>query len=203
MSSPFLQTVPESDRGSTAAPVITLRLQESFDEIVAQNPELRIEQTAAGEIVVMSPTGGENGIRNSALNTQLSIWANRHGGVVFDSSTLFLLPNGARRTPDASWISDDRWSALTPLQRQSYPPIAPDFVVELRSPTDRLADQQEKLEEYMATGVRLGWLIDPLLKQVHIYRPGQPPQILNDPGTVSSDDTLPGLVLQLDRIFLV
>lgn len=116
----------------------------------------------------MSPTGGESGIRNSEISFQLTAWTRNAGGFAFDSSTLFRLPNGALRSPDASWIASDRWQQLSPEERESYPPIAPDFVIELRSKTDRLVDLQDKMKEYCDCNVRLGWLIDPMLKQVHV-----------------------------------
>lgn len=181
---------------------VKLRLKESIESIIANNPEWKVERTADGEMIFMSPTGGESGIRNSEINFQIVQWARGHGGVIFDSSTLFRLPNGALRSPDAAWIESRRWQALTSQERTQFPPIAPDFVIELRSATDRLTDVQEKMQEYIATGVRLGWLIDPLLKQIHVYRPNQTPLILSNPGTVSDELVLPGFVLDLSRIFL-
>ncbi len=195
-------TLPEplatEDRG---VPPIHVRLNDSIETIIANNPELKVERTADGEIVFMSPTGGGSGIRNSELNLQLALWAKSNGGVVFDSSTLFRLPNDALRSPDASWIQTARWQALTADQREGFPPIAPDLVIELRSRTDRLIDQQDKMQEYVSCRVRLGWLIDPLLKQVHVYKPGEHPVILNDSASVSDESVLPGFVLDLNRLF--
>lgn len=184
-----------------AAPWVVLRLTESFDEVVANNPELRIEQTADGEIVVMSPTGGERGMINSDVSGELWLWSRQTGGKSFDSSTVFRLPNGALRGPDAAWISDHRWATLTIDEQRTYPPIAPDFVVEIRSRTDRLSDLKDKMSEYMSVGVRLGWLIDPIRRQVHVYQPRQEPLVLDDPESVSGGDVLPGFVLPLKRIF--
>jgi Uma2 family endonuclease len=187
------------DRG---IPPIHVRLNDSIETIIANNPALKIERTADGEIVFMSPTGGSSGIRNSELNLQLALWARSNGGVVFASTTLFRLPNGALRSPDASWIQMVRWQALTTDQQEEFPPIAPDFVIELRSRTDRLIDQQEKMQEYVSCGVRLGWLIDPLLQQVQIYKPDEPAVVLSNPRSVSDQSVLPGFVLDLNGIFV-
>jgi len=183
-------------------PPIQVRLTESFEEIVALNPELRIEQAANGEVVFVTPTGGESGRRNSELIVQLGNWAKTYGGNVFDSSTLFRLPNGAKRSPDASWISHPRWQAISSEQRKAYPPLSPDFVVELRSESDRLVDLQDKMQEYLDNGVRLGWLIDPLLKQVHIYKPERPPEVRSSIESLSDDEILPGFVLDLSTIWM-
>ncbi|MBD1822549.1 Uma2 family endonuclease [Cyanobacteria bacterium FACHB-DQ100] len=175
---------------------------DEFYEFCQQNPDLKLERTANGALIIMPPTGGESGYRNADLITDVSIW-NRQTelGVVFDSSTVFKLPNGANRSPDVTWIEYDRWSRLTPEQQKKFPPIAPDFLIELRSETDALSDLQEKMQEYMDNGVRLGWLIDPQTKQVQIYRQGQPVEILQNPFTHSGETVLPGLVLDLSRIF--
>jgi Uma2 family endonuclease len=180
---------------------VRLRLSEPFESIIANNPEWKVERTADGDTIFMSPTGGETGFRNSEINFQIVQWARTNGGTTFDSSTLFRLPNGALRSPDAAWIKPDRWQALTSQERTAFPPIAPDFVIELRSTTDRLVDVREKMKEYISCGVRLGWLIDPLLRQVHVYRPDQSPIILSDPETVSDESVLPGFILDLSRIF--
>jgi|GEM_PF-236245 len=183
-------------------PPVRVRLNEPFETIVANNPELKVERTAEGETVFMSPTGGESGVQNAEITLQVGLWARTHGGIAFDSSTLFRLPNGALRSPDVSWIQTERWQSLTSKQRKTYPPITPDFVIELRSPSDRLSDVKEKMTEYAACGVRLGWLIDPLLKQVHIYKPDQTPVMMQDPKSVADETVLPGFVLDLSRIFV-
>jgi Uma2 family endonuclease len=180
---------------------VCVRLTEPFEEIVANNPEWKMERTSDGEIVFRSPTGGESGIRNSEIGFQLTAWARETGGFAFDSSTLFRLANGALRSPDASWIAADRWQQLSVDDRESYPPITPDFVIELRSKSDRLIDLQDKMKEYCDCHVRLGWLIDPLQKQVHVYKPDESSVILNDPKCVSAENILPGFVLDLSRIF--
>ena len=181
---------------------ICVRLAERFEDIVARNPTLRIEQTANGEVVLMSPTGGESGYRNSKVISQLDRWSETYGGRVFDSSTLFEFPNGAKRSPDAAWISADRWNTLTKEQRKGFPPICPDFVVELRSETDRLVDLQEKMEEYVENGIQLGWLIDPLLKQVHIYRPNAAIAIESEPQTLTAGSAMPGFVLNCQMLWV-
>lgn len=180
---------------------VVLRLHEPIETIVANNPDWKVERTAEGETIFMSPTGGESGIRNSDLIVQLGSWSRQAGGVVFDSSTLFRLPNGALRSPDASWIASDRWLKLTTEERESYPPIAPDFVIELRSRTDRLADLKGKMQEYISAGVRLGWLIDPLQKRIHIFKPNEPATIMADLKMISDDSVLSGFALDLSRIF--
>jgi Uma2 family endonuclease len=176
---------------------------EQFEALAAANPDLRLERTHRGELIVNPPTGGESGQRNSSLTTQLGIWfeANEERGVVFDSSTGFILPNGARRSPDASWVRRERWDALTPEQRRGFVPLCPDFVVELRSATDSLAKLQEKMQEYLDNGARLGWLIDPQNNRVEIYRPGQEIEVLEHPTELFGEDVLPGSTLNLRRIW--
>ncbi len=175
-----------------------------FEQIVRANPEWNFEQTAAGELVIVPPTGGTSGRKNSSLTGQLNAWVEAHLslGESFDSNTLFVLPNGAKRMPDASWVKRDRWEALTQQQQDGYVPLCPDFVVELRSPTDSLEELQAKMREYMDNGARLGWLINPQARQVEIYRQGQQVEILSDPTTLSGEDVLPGFTLNLQRIFV-
>jgi Uma2 family endonuclease len=180
---------------------LTLRLNESFEEFVTLNPDLVVEQNANGEIVIMSPTGGESSERNAELTFQLRAWSKQFGGVTFDSSVIFCLPDGSKRSPDASWISSERWLALPLEDRKKYPPITPDFVIELRSESDRLKDLQEKMQYYMDNGVRLGWLIDPLTYRVHIYQPGIPVEILESPEMVSNQQLLPEFKLDLTPIW--
>ncbi len=182
-------------------PLMGVRLSETFEDIAAQNPELKIEQNANGEIVFMSPTGGESGYRNSSIVAQLFLWSERYGGRSFDSSTLFRLPNGAKRSPDASWISIERWNALSKEDKKKFPPLCPDFLIELRSETDRLDELQAKMNEYLSVGLRLGWLIDPLQKRVHVYRSGLQTEILVASDAVSCEDVLPGFVLDLKVIW--
>lgn len=166
------------------------------------NPGLRIEREADGEILFMAPTGGETGARNARITAQLVAWADRDGtGLVFDSSAGFVLPNGAERAPDAAWLRRERWDGLTDDQRRRLVPLCPEFVLELVSPSDDLVDQQRKMDEYVANGARLGWLIDPEERRVHVYRPGRPPEILDAPSILAGDPELSGLALDLARIW--
>ena len=171
-------------------------------ELCRRNPELRIERTSRGDLHVMTPVGGESSHRNAELVFALMEWAKRDGtGVVFDSSGGFLLPNGAMRSPDAAWVERSRWAGLTDEQRRRFIPLAPDFVVELRSPSDDLPELQRKMEEFREAGVRLGWLVDPEERRVHVYRPGRAPEVLDHPGGVSAEPELPGFVLDLEPIW--
>jgi Uma2 family endonuclease len=175
---------------------------EQFYQLCADNPELRLELTAQGELVIMPPTGGTTGWRENKLNQRLENWAERDGaGLSFSPSTGFILPNGAKRSPDASWIKRERWDALTMEQRDGFVPLCPDFVVELRSPKDSLRELQRKMQEYMENGIQLGWLIDPIARRVYIYRPGQPVERLDDPETISGDPVLPGFVFNVREIW--
>lgn len=162
---------------------------------------MKFERTAIGELVIMSPTGGETGDRNRKFTQRLGNWTDADNtGLSFDSSTGFKLPNGAERSPDAAWVSLDRWEALTPEQRRKFPPLAPDFVVELRSATDDLDTLQAKLREYIDNGVRLGWLLNPQDQQVEIYRPGQAVEVLQSPNRLLGETVLPGFILDLSHI---
>lgn len=166
-------------------------------ELSSLNDDLRLELTAEGELIVMTPAGGESGRRNFELAVQIGTWTKRDGtGVAFDSSTGFTLPNGAIRAPDAAWVERSRYEVLTPEQREKYPPLCPDFVVEVRSPIDRLSTLQEKMVEYVENGARLGLLLDPARKRVYVYKPGEPVRELADPEEVSADPVLPGFVLK-------
>jgi Uma2 family endonuclease len=176
---------------------------EQFEALAAANPDLRLERTYRGELIVNPPTGGESSQRNFSITGQLSNWfeLNEELGEGFDSSGGFILPNGATRSPDASWVRRERWDALTAEQRRGFVPLCPDFVIELRSATDSLAKLQEKMQEYLDNGARLGWLIDPQNQRVEIYRPGQEIEVLEHPTELSGEDVLPGFVLNLRRIW--
>jgi Uma2 family endonuclease len=183
----------------------SLKLSDAdFERIVRANPEWNFEQTAAGDLVVVPPTGGTSSRKNFNLTQKLGNWveANLSLGEGFDSNVLFVLPNGAKRSPDASWLARGRWDALSQQQQDGYVPLCPDFVVELRSPTDSLEELQAKMQEYIDNGARLGWLINPQDRQVEIYRQGQQVEVLQAPLTLSGEDVLPGFVLNLQRIFL-
>ncbi|NEQ20261.1 MAG: Uma2 family endonuclease [Microcoleus sp. SIO2G3] len=182
-------------------PVIDLT-DDQFFEFCQINRDLRIERTATGELLIMSPTGSETGESNFRLSGQLFIWTEQDGtGTGFDSSTGFTLPNGATVSPDISWVKLERWNALPKEQRIKFTPISPDFVVELRSPSDSLSVLQDKMQQYISNGVRLGWLIDRKQRRVYIYRPGVPVQQLDNPETVNADPELPNFVLKLGQIW--
>ncbi len=175
---------------------------ERFEQICHSNQDLRFERSHQGELIVMPPTGSETGGQNSSLTGQLWLW-NRTSrlGRSFDSSAGFTLPNGAIRSPDASWIKQERWDALSPAQKRKFAPICPDFVVEICSPSDRLADVQSKMEEYLDNGTRLGWLIVPETRHVEVYRLNRDVEILSNPVSLSGEDVLPGFELDLSDIW--
>ena len=175
---------------------------EEFEQIVEFNKELRLELTAEGELIIMSPTGGETGNRNFDLIGQIWFWSRKNKlGKAFDSSTGFKLPNGATRSPDASWIKMERWDNLTPEQRKKYLPLCPDFAVELVSESDDVEDTRKKMQEYIENGLRLGWLINPKDKQVEIYRVGKEVEVLDSPTSLFGEDVLEGFSLDLEVIF--
>jgi len=172
-----------------------------FARFCREHPDLRIERTASGELIIMPPAGTESGHRNILLSARLQYWTQDAGiGVAFDSSTGFTLPNTAIRSPDASWIANDRWNDLAPKERQGFSRICPDFVAELRSPTDSIRTVRAKMREYCSQGARLGWLIDPYRNVVEIYRPNRRVKVLKAPLTVSGEDVLPGFTLDLKGI---
>jgi Uma2 family endonuclease len=173
---------------------------EQFFQLCQNNRDLRLERTAEGELVIMPPTGWGSGNRNSRLTQRLGNWADTNGmGLAFDSSTGFKLPNGADRSPDASWVRRERLETLNP-DPAKFLPMAPDFVAELRSATDNLEKLQQKMQEYVDNGMRLGWLIDPQNQRVEIYRLGQDVEVLQSPTSLSGEDILPGFVLELTQI---
>lgn len=171
---------------------------EQFYQLCQNNRELKFERTPKGKLIIMSPVGGESGNREAELIIDLGVW-NRQTrlGYTFSSSTIFKLPNGADRAPDAAWIRRERWEALTPEQRRKFPPIAPDFVIELRSATDDLETLRQKMQEYMDAGVQLAWLINPQQQQVEIYRPEQDVEVRNLPTELSGENVLPEFSLNL------
>ena len=168
---------------------------EQFYEFCLANRDLRIERTASGEVIIMPPAFSDTGNRNMKIAQQVANWAEQDGtGEVFDSSAGFTLPNGATRSPDASWIKLERWDALSEEQKASFAPICPDFVIELRSQSDTLSGLRKKMQEYIDNGTLLGLLIDRKNRNVYIYRPNQEPEILENPETVSGEPVLPGFV---------
>ncbi|MEA5571365.1 Uma2 family endonuclease [Calothrix sp. UHCC 0171] len=175
---------------------------EQFYQLCRSNPDIRFERNATGELIIMPPVGGETGNRNGRVTQQLFNWSDiDNTGIAFDSSTGFKLPNGAERSPDASWIKLVRWNALTPEQQTGFLPLAPDFVIELLSPSDSLNVTQKKMEEYKSNGVCLGWLINRKLRQVEIYRIGHEVEFLDNPSSLSGEDILPGFMLNLEAIW--
>jgi Uma2 family endonuclease len=175
---------------------------DQFYQLCRDNPELKLERNSLGEIIVVPPTGGETGKRNAKITTRFVLWNEESElGEVFDSSTCFKLPNGCNRSPDVSWIQLEKWNALTDSQREKFPPIAPDFVLELMSPSDSLSGTQSKMREYIAAKVRLGWLIDRKNRRVEIYRLGQEVEILDAPTILSGEDVLPGFVLNMSFVW--
>jgi len=174
--------------------------EELFD-LCSRNPELRIERTAEGKLIVMTPAGWESSHRNLEIALALGAWAKRDGTGVASDSSGFLLPNGAMRSPDAAWVVRSRLAEIPPEAKRRFLPLCPDFVVELRSPSDSLDELQAKMEEYRVNGARLGWLIDPEERRVYVYRPERPVEALDRPGEVSGDPELPGFVLDLAAIW--
>ena len=175
---------------------------DQFYALCAANRDLHIERNSNGEIVIMAPTGGETGRRNLSLGGQLWLWNRRTKlGVAFDSSTGFRLPNGANRAPDAAWIPIAWWDSLRSEERDRFLPLAPLFLIELRSRTDRLETLRDKMQEYIDNGTELGWLIDPIDRTIEIYRPQTAVELQQNPSRLSADPILPGFILELEDIF--
>jgi Uma2 family endonuclease len=175
---------------------------DQFYQLCRNNPDLKFERTAHGKLIIMPPTGGETGRRNSNLIIDVGIWNRKMQlGQVFDSSTCFKLPNGADRSPDVSWIQQNRWDTLTPEQKEKFPPICPDFVIELMSPSDTLKVVRAKMQEYIDNGAKLGWLLNRKDRQVEIYRANQDIEMLQSPTSLSGEAILPGFILELDSMW--
>ena len=173
-----------------------------LEQLCRENPDRRLEIDAQGKLIVMPPTGSLTGEKNSDLNYQVQSWNRKYKlGKVFDSSTGFRLANGALRSPDVSWIALKRWNSLSDKLKRGFAPIDPDFVIELLSPSDELRVAQNKMQEYLNCGVKLGWLINPDAKEVEIYRLGKEPEILKNPSNLSGEEILPGLIVDLTDIF--
>ncbi|MDZ8226081.1 Uma2 family endonuclease [Nostoc sp. ChiVER01] len=184
-------------------PTLTLTVtHEQFVQLALVNRDLQLERTATGELIVIPPTGSDTGKRNFDIAGQLWLW-NRQTklGVAFDSSTGFYLPNGSDRSPDAAWIRQERWDALTLEQQEIFAPICPDFVLELRSKNDSIEKLRAKMREYIENGACLGWLIDRKNQKVEIYRPSRDVEVLNKPANLSGEDILPGFVLDLTEVW--
>lgn len=187
---------------------LTLDLQsvfltdEQFLQLCHNNRYLNFELNCKGDLIIMSPAGGETSNRNAGIIAQLWFWNQQHQlGITFDSSCGFKLPNGAIRSPDAAWIPLEKWEGLTVQEREKFLPICPDFVIELCSPSDNLNVLEDKMEEYRENGTRLGWLLDPKQRQVMIYRQAQPVEIIEHPQSLSGENILPGFVLEIARIW--
>lgn len=184
------------------APLLRKLSDDDFFEFCQANRDWRFERTKKGEVMIMPPTGGDTGGRNFELAVSFGVWSRADAtGKSFDSSTGFKLPDGADRSPDLAWVKLERWQALTDEQRRKFPPLCPDFVVEIRSATDSLAKLKEKVREYMDNGAQLGWLIDPLERKVYIYRPQTAVECLDDPERVSGEPLLSGFTLEMHEVW--
>jgi Uma2 family endonuclease len=182
-------------------PIIQLS-DNQFYQLCRENPEVKFERNADGKLLIISPTGGITGNKNAEISTDFAIWNRQNKlGVCFDSSTCFKLPNGANRSPDVAWIRKDRWDKLTSTEQEKFSPIAPDFVLELMSPSDSLQETRAKMQEYINNGVKLGWLINRKMRQVEIYRLGKPVEILEFPQELSGEDILPGFILNMEIVW--
>jgi len=171
---------------------------EQFYRLCLANPDRQLELSATGELIIMPPVGGRSGNREAGLIARVWAWNDATQlGYVFSSSTIFRLPNGGQRSPDVAWVKRAKWDALTPEQQEKFPPLCPDFVIELPSRTDSLPVLQEKMNEYLNSGLQLGWLIDPQNQQVEIYRPNRAAEIVTFPAQLSGDPTLPGFTLDI------
>ena len=191
MNKPLVE-IPESFRVT----------DQQFEQLAIVNCDIRLEKASDGELIVLSPTGAQTGNRNVELATEFAIWNRKYQlGKVFDSSTGFKLPNGATRSPDVSWVAIDRWNNLTEVERQRFAPICPDFVLELRSSSDSIAQLSQKMQEYIENGALLGWLINPQDQEVEIYKPNQEKQILKNPIEISAETVLPNFTLKTNLIW--
>ena len=184
------------------SPILKKMGEEGFFDFCMLNKDINLELTSEGDLIIMPPTGGKTGRRNSELNFAVAGWAKKDGaGQSFDSSTMFSLPNGAKRSPDSSWVKNERWDALSDEEQEQFPPLCPDFVVELRSPSDSIKMLQEKMEEYIENGAQLGWLLDPFERNVYVYRPQAEVEILEDPEAVSGEPLLRGFTLDVRALW--
>jgi Uma2 family endonuclease len=178
---------------------ITTLTRAQFYQLCLANPDLPMERAPHGDLIIMTPLGGEGGNREANLMIKVGIWNERTKlGILFSSQTVFSLPNGGDRSPDVAWVKLERWQQLSPEERQGFPPICPDFVIELRSRTDRLKPLQAKMQEYLDSGLQLGWLFNPQDQQVEIYRSGQAKELRDLPTQLSGESLLPGFELQVE-----
>jgi Uma2 family endonuclease len=197
-----IQVLPEDERLVLKLEPIVSLTDEQFFELCQLNRDLRIERTADGELLIMPPTGGNTGNRNLEIEGQLWLWDRQTKlGKAFNSSTGFKLPNGAERSPDAAWIKLERWEMVPQEQQEKFVPLCPDFVVELKSPTDSLTALQSKMEEYIQNGAQLGWLIDRKQRRVYVYRAQMAMQCLENPSVLDGESVLLGFVLDLSEVW--
>jgi len=195
-------TLPDDDYIPPELVGVTQMTPEQFEEVCRKNRKLRLELTSSRELIIMPPAGPLTGMRNANLISQLEAWARKDAtGVCFASCAGFTLPNNAICSPDASWMRREKWDSLGPEQKDRFARICPDFVAELRSRTDRLPVLLSKMEEYIANGASLGWLIDPSTRRVYIYRPDEEIVVLENPETVSGEPLLPGFTLNVAELW--
>lgn len=173
---------------------------ERFFRMACDNEPYEFEYTAQGELIVMPPAGWESNIGENQTNASLVLWQNENGGYASSQDVLYQLPNGAMYMPDAAWITQERFDALRSGEYRSTIPGAPDFVVEVRSRTDRVEAGLAKMQEWMDGGARLGWYIDPYGRRVYVYRTGREVEVIDDPDTLSGEDVLPGFVFEVRRL---
>lgn len=196
-------TPKDTERDEALVLHLGLRMDaDEFYDFCMRHEDLNLELSSEGDLIIVPPTGGKTGHRNSKLNLRFGLWAETDGtGLTFDSSSMFSLPNGAKRSPDLCWIKKERWDALSEREQERFSPICPDFVVELRSPSDSLKRLQGKMEEYAANGAQLGWLLDPSARKVYVYRPGAEVEVLEDPESVSGEPLLRGFTLDVRALW--
>jgi Uma2 family endonuclease len=172
---------------------------EAFYQLCLANPDIQMEKSPQGELIIMPPVGGESGNREANLMIKLGIWNLKYQlGQVFSSSTIFKLPHGGDRSPDVAWVSQSKWDSLTAEEKKKFPPLCPDFVIELRSESDRLKPLQEKMQEYLNSGLKLGWLINPQDREVEIYHYQKPRTVVKMPCLLSGEEILPNFALEID-----
>ena len=190
-------TLPNDDYIPPELIGVTQMTHEQFEQVCRKHRKLRLELTSTGELIVMPPTGALTGMYNADLTYQVMAWTKKNAtGICFGNTAGFVLPNKAIRSPDVSWISREKWDSLSQLQKERFTPFCPDFVIELRSRTDRLPVLLSKMEEYIANGTSLGWLIDPSTRRVYVYRPNEEVVVLENPESVSGEPLLPGFELR-------
>lgn len=196
-------TPPTEERDEALVLHLGLKMDaDEFYDFCMRHEDLNLELSREGDLIIVPPTGGKTGRRNSKLAVRFGLWAEKDGtGETFDSSSMFSLPNGAKRSPDLSWVKKERWEALSEKEQERFSPICPDFVVELRSPSDALKRLQKKMEEYVENGAQLGWLLDPSARKVYVYRPGAEVEVLEDPEAVSGEPLLRGFTLDVRALW--